>query len=42
MPEDTPSFIAGDLGGTTSSVLPFPLDLWRSFLSKLELLGIPT
>ena len=42
MPEDTPSFITGDLGGTTSSVLPFPLDLWHSFLSELELLGIPT
>ena len=42
MPEDTPSFITGDLGGATSLVSPFPLDLWHSFLSKLELLGIPT
>ena len=42
MPEDTPSFITGDLGGTTSFVLPFPLDLWHSFLSKLEPLGIRT
>ena len=42
MPEDTPSFITGDLGGTTGFVLPFPLDLWHGFLSKLILLGIPT
>ena len=41
-PEDTPSFITGDLGGTTIFVLPFPLDLRHSFLSNLELLGIPT
>ena len=33
MPEDT-KFYHGDLGGTTSLVLPFPLDLWHSFLSK--------
>ena len=33
MPEDT-KFYHGDLGGTTSLVLPFRLDLWHSFLSK--------
>ena len=42
MPEDTPSFSTGDLKGTTSFVLTFPLDLWHSFLLKLELLGIPS
>ena len=42
MPEETPSFLIGDLGGTTSCALRFPLGLRHSFLLKLELLGIPT
>ena len=37
----TPSFITGDLGGTTSLIFPFPLlYLWHSFLSELELVEI--
>ena len=38
----TPSFITVDLEGTTSLVLSLPLGLWHSFLSELDLLGVPT